>query len=145
MLFDTDRNRMRRYFCEVWRKRELGQMLEPLEVIIAEIIIAHPEYHEILRDPDTAAGRTYSIEANANNPFLHMGMHIAIREQLLSDRPAGIRNLYRLLRERYGDEHATEHQMMECLGETLWEAQRGGTAPDDSRYLQRLERLAQRH
>ena len=145
MLFGDDRSRMRRYFCEIWQKRELGQPLEPLEGIIAEIIATHPEYHQILGDPDTVAGREYAIEADASNPFLHMGMHIAIREQLLSDRPAGIREVYRLLRERYGDEHATEHQMMECLGETLWEAQRDGAAPDDSRYLRRLERLAQRY
>jgi hypothetical protein len=145
MLFGDDRDRMRGYFCEIWQKRESGQPLEPLEGIIAEIIGIHPEYHAVLSDPDNAAGREFSIEAGDSNPFLHMGMHIAIREQLLSDRPAGIREVYRSLRERYGDEHATEHRMMECLGETLWEAQRAGAAPDDSRYLRRLARLAQRH
>jgi hypothetical protein len=145
MLFGNDRDQMRRYFCEVWRKRETGSPLEPLERIIAEIIVAHPEYHSILSDPDAAAGRDYPVEAGATNPFLHMSMHIAIQEQLLSDRPTGVRDIYRSLRDRYGDEHATEHHMMECLAETLWEAQRSGTAPDESFYLRRLQRLAQRH
>ena len=32
--------------------------------------------------------------------------------------------------------------MIECLAETLWEAQSDNTAPDERRYLKRLERLA---
>jgi hypothetical protein len=31
--------------------------------------------------------------------------------------------------------------MMECLGETLWEAQRNGVGPDERVYLERLRRL----
>ena len=31
--------------------------------------------------------------------------------------------------------------MMEALGETLWEAQRNSTPPDESAYLERLRRM----
>ena len=76
-----------------------------------------------------------------SNPFLHMGMHIAIREQLSTQRPPGIEAAYKQLLERLGDLHAVEHHMMECLGQAMWEAQRQGTPPDESAYLECLRRL----
>ena len=73
-----------------------------------------------------------------------MGMHIAMQEQLGSERPDGIREVYRQICRRVGDAHTAEHLMMECLGETLWEAQRDGVEPDERVYLERLRRLAKR-
>ena len=87
--------------------------------------------------------RDYTPEMGQTNPFLHMGMHIAIREQLGGDRPAGILAVHQRLCRRL-DSHAAEHLMMECLGETLWEAQRGGGEPDERVYLERLRRLARK-
>ncbi len=34
-----------------------------------------------------------------------------------------------------------EHEMIECLAGTLWEAQRDGTPPDEAVYLECLRRL----
>jgi hypothetical protein len=144
MLFGNDRSRMRRYFRTVWRKQTAGQPLEPLERVIAGVIGQHPEYHELLMERETALEQDYFPDGGETNPFLHMGMHIAIQEQLTSDRPAGIIEIYRLLCQRLGDSHAAEHQMLECLGETLWEAQRNGAPPDEARYLSRLGRLVSR-
>jgi len=76
-----------------------------------------------------------------SNPFLHMGMHMAIREQLSTDRPPGIRKATKKLLKQIGDGHETEHQMMECLGETLWRGQRDGKAPDEQSYLRCVEKL----
>ena len=141
MLFGTDRSRIRRYFCEVWGKHTAGQPLEPLERIIAGVIGRHPEYQHLLTASEAMLERDYLPELGETNPFLHMGMHIAIQEQLMSNRPAGILSLYEQLCRRLGDSHTAEHQMMECLGETLWEAQRSGAEPDATAYLQRLKRL----
>jgi hypothetical protein len=69
------------------------------------------------------------------NPFLHMGLHLAVRDQVSIDRPPGVRELHRLLQARYGDLHRAEHALMEALGETLWQAQRGGGPPDEGYYL----------
>ena len=141
-MFGNDRDRLRRYYCTVWDKANTGQPLEPLEGIIAEAIRAHPEYHSVLTDVETALSREYTPELGQTNPFLHLGMHIAIHEQLASNRPAGILDVYQRLCRRTGDAHAAEHLMMECLGETLWEAQRAGREPDERAYLERLWRLA---
>lgn len=141
-MFGNDRDSLRRYYRTVWDKATAGQPLEPLEHLIAGVIREHPEYQPVLADPEIALGREYTPEQGQTNPFLHMGMHIAIQEQLGGDRPAGILDLYQRLRRRMGDSHAVEHRMMECLGETLWEAQRDGVEPDERVYLERLRRLA---
>ncbi len=143
-MFGTDRNSLRRYYCTVWDKASAGQPLEPLEQIIAEIIRAHPEYQPVLTDAEAALGREYTPELGETNPFLHMGMHIAIQEQVGGNRPTGILEVYQQLCRRVGDSHVAEHQMMECLGETLWEAQRNGAEPDEKVYLERLRRMARR-
>jgi len=141
MLFGDDRSQWRRYLCEVWRKQCSGQPLEPLEWVIAGVVDRHPEYHPLLAEPETALTRDYFPELGETNPFLHLGMHIAIQEQLVSNRPAGVADIYQRLAQRLGDPHQAEHLMIECLGETLWEAQRTGSAPDEGRYVHRLNRL----
>lgn len=140
MLFSQNRDQMRQFFTDAWRKRQTGQVMEPLETMIADVIELHPEYQPLLADPDRAVAADYRPEHGQTNPFLHLGMHIALREQLGTDRPAGVRAVYQTLC-RHDDPHAAEHRMLDVLGETLWEASRSGTAPDEARYLQRLRRL----
>ena len=139
MIYGNDPVHYRRFFCEVWRKHRAGTALEPLEGMVAHIIAAHPEYHGLLDDPDVL-DQDYTPESGRGNPFLHMGLHIAILEQLAADRPSGIRDIYRQLTQR-GDPHDVEHRMADCLAEGIWEAQRNGTAPDESAYLERLRAL----
>ncbi len=145
MLFSQDRDQIRRFFCAVHRKQRARLPLDPLEALIAEVIALHPEYQPLLDNPDRAQGTDYPPEHGRTNPFLHMGMHIAIREQLGAGQPAGLALIHQQLGQRYGDAHEAEHQMMEVLGETLWEAQRDGTAPDQQRYLQRLRQRLRSH
>lgn len=142
MLFGQDRNQIRRFYCEVWRKYRDGLPMEPLEDLIASVIADHPEYHPLLEDPDKSLERDYLPETGESNPFLHMGMHIAIQEQLGTDRPAGILKLYQSALTRFGDAHELEHRMMECLAEMIWQAQRHGTEPDQAAYLDCVRRLA---
>lgn len=140
-MFGHDRDSLRRYYCMAWEKAQSGQPLEPLEQLIAGVIGEHPEYQPALTAAERALGREYLPEMGETNPFLHMGMHIALQEQLGSQRPEGIVEIYQQLCRRLGDRHAVEHRMIECLGETLWEAQRSGVEPDERAYLQRLRRL----
>lgn len=135
MLYGQDRGALRQQFFEVWRKREAGEPLEPLEQIVAEVIARHPEYHGVLRDRERYLDRDYLPEMGETNPFLHMAMHIGIHEQLATDRPAGIREAYQALLKRVGEPHRVEHEMMECLGEMFWRAQREQRMPDEAAYL----------
>jgi hypothetical protein len=128
------REQLRRSYAEAWAKHLAGAPVTPLEAQIIDVIGAHPEFHDIVSDADAALAFEPGSSAAAN-PFLHMGLHLAVREQLSVDRPPGVRELHRQLQARYGDSHGAEHALMESLGETLWEAQRGGVAPDEARYL----------
>ncbi len=140
MLYGSDRDDLRRAYVDAWSKSRAGHALEPLERLLAEVIAEHPEYHPVLESPDVLA-REYSSEADRSNPFLHMGLHVAIREQLATDRPPGLRKLYAKLLPRFADAHRLEHALMECLADTLWDAQRTGGIPDEARYLSRVRRL----
>ena len=127
-------------FVEAWRKHLMRAPLEPLEALIAEVVSAHPEYHNLLAGEAETLQREFVPEGGQSNPFLHMGMHIALREQVGSDRPAGIADLYRRTVETLGDRHRIEHEMMECLAEALWRAQRENRLPDEIAYLECLRR-----
>jgi hypothetical protein len=142
-VFGTDRESIRRFFIECRQKHLDNQPLSPLERLIVEVLREHPEYDALLSKTEEILDRDYMPEQGETNPFLHMGMHITLQEQLGSDRPAGIRDLYQRLTQKAGDAHSAEHQMMECLGLSLWEAQRNNTAPDEQAYLECIRRLVE--
>jgi Domain of unknown function (DUF1841) len=130
------REQLRRAYAEAWAKHMARSPLTPLEALIADVIGAHPEYQRIVSDADTALAFEPPSTGAAENPFLHMGLHLAVREQLAVDRPPGIRALKQQLQTRCGDVHRAEHVLMDSLGEELWKAQRDGRAPDEGQYLQ---------
>jgi Domain of unknown function (DUF1841) len=135
------RTQMRRRYLEAWRKFSAREALEPLDAQLAAVIAEHPEYIGWLQSGEEALGAEFTPEGGRENPFLHMGLHLAIREQVATDRPAGTASIHRELARRHGDAHAAEHLMIEVLAETLWESQRSGRAPDERAYLERLRGL----
>ncbi len=141
MLFGQNRDELRRFYVESWRKFRDKAPLQPLEALVSEIIAQHPEYHPMLESEEQAVSREFSPETGQSNPFLHMGMHIGIREQLATNRPPGIATTYEVLLSSIGDQHEVEHKMMDCLGQAMWEAQRNGTPPDENTYLECLKQL----
>jgi len=102
----------------------------------------HPEYQAALERPASVLDRDYLPEGGESNPFLHMGLHLAVRDQLATDRPRGIREAFRRAAQRLASEHDAEHRFAECLAEALWEAQRAGRLPDEEAYLQRVRTIA---
>lgn len=134
------RDEIRRVYAKVWQKMQQGQLLEPMEALIAEVIESHPEYHPLLDDQANIEQQEFIPEQGQTNPFLHMGMHIALREQAGSDRPPGIRPIYDRICAARG-RHQAEHAMMECLGQSLWQAQRDNRPPDETAYLECLKKL----
>ena len=139
MIFGQDRQELRKAYADAWDRAVAGKPLSPLEAQIASVVEEHPEYHgEISGD---GLDRDYTPDGGQTNPYLHMGLHLGLREQVATNRPAGISTVYQELVTRAGDRHAAEHQMIECLAETLWEAQSQSRAPDEQQYLERLRRL----
>lgn len=143
MFAGQDRDSLRAVFFRAWAKQQRGEPLEGVETLVVQVANRHPEYHALLAN-ENAASRDYLPETGEANPFLHMAMHIAIEESLLLDEPHGIRERYRTLLAHTADDHAVQHQMMDCLGEMLWRANREGRAPDPAGYLECLARLTAR-
>ncbi len=140
MIFGQNRNELRKMYADAWAKRRARKPMSPLETQIADVVELHPEYHGDVTSDDLTTD--YSPDGGQTNPFLHMGLHLGVREQVATNRPAGIAKIYETLAARSGDVHAAEHEMIECLAETLWEAQRDNRQPDETRYLERLQQLA---
>jgi hypothetical protein len=137
---DQSRASLRRAWQEAWRRRREGLPVEPLQAQMADVLDLHPEYSALLED-ESALERDWTPEGGQQNPFLHLGLHMAIREQVGTDRPPGIAAAYAALARRLGSAHEAEHAMLEKLAETLWEAQRHGRMPDERAYLEAVRTL----
>ena len=138
MIFGQDRHELRKMYAEAWQKHNDKTPLSPLEAQIVQVVEDHPEYHEVVGG-DLA--KDFTVEGGKTNPFLHMGLHLSVREQVATDRPTGIAAIFRQLADKAGGSHPAEHRMIDCLAETLWESQRDQSPPDELHYLERLRRL----
>jgi hypothetical protein len=141
-MFSTDRQTHRQIFLEAWRKSNAQEPLEPLESQIVAIMRRHPEYLPFLEDGARALDQDFPPELGRTNPFLHLGLHLAILEQLSIDQPCGIRDHYQRLLARLSDPHKVEHAIMECLAESLWRVQHHRAPFDENAYLHCIQRLA---
>lgn len=140
-MFNMDRDQSRQIFFQAWRKHNRQEVLEPMESLIVDVIRLHPEYHALLENPETMRDKDYFPEMGETNPFLHMGLHIAIREQISINQPFGIKHHYQRLLSKHQDPHIVEHQIMECLAQMIWEAQRTHSMPNNDLYLECIAKL----
>ena len=129
-MFEPTREEVRRFFCDAWGKHRAGLAASPLERIAIACMLEHPEYHALLADVDSALEKDFPVEAGRENPFLHLSMHLSLEEQASIDQPPGVRALLDALAQRHGDRHTAAHAAMECLGEVIWQAQRGALPAD---------------
>ena len=139
-MFAPTRDEARRFLTDAWRKYRDGAPLSGLEQKAVELIAMHPEYHAIIEAPDAHVDRDYRPEQGDVNPFLHLSLHLAVAEQLAIDQPPGIVAQFERLRAARADAHDALHAIVECLGEVVWQAQRTGTGPDATLYLDCLAR-----
>lgn len=138
MIFGQDRNELREMYADAWQKHCDKTPLSPLEAQIAQVVEQHPEYHAAVGGD---LEQDFTVEAGETNPFLHMGLHLGIREQVTTNRPPGVAAIFRSLANKAGDTHLAEHRMIDCLAEALWEAQSRNQAPDELNYLECLRGL----
>jgi len=139
-MFNPSRDQARQLFFDTWRKYRQREILSGMEDLALAVILLHPEYQAILADADRYRDKDYPPEMGDTNPFLHMSMHVAIKEQLSIDQPVGIRERFERLLKKTGSEHEAMHQIMECLAEMIWQAQRNQSAPDATIYFDCLDR-----
>jgi len=140
-LFNPSREEVREFFCTTWQKYQDGHVLTPLEMIASQWMEQHPEFHKILSDPSGALEQEFTPEKGMTNPFLHLSMHLSISEQISIDQPPSIRHIANTLSRKLDSEHEAQHQIMECLGQVLWQAQNQSKPIDVTDYLELLKKL----
>ena len=143
-MFNPTQADVRRFFCAAHAKQQAGAPMEAIETLAALWIAEHPEYHADLADVDAALARNYDETPARTNPFLHLSMHLSVSEQCSIDQPRGIRQAVELLARRRDSLHDAHHEVMEALGEMLWQAQHSGRPPDGAAYVDAVQRRATR-
>jgi hypothetical protein len=138
-MTEFTRDHARAFFFETWRKYQAGQPLAGVEAVLLDVMLLHPEYHDLLAAPARYRDRDYTEESN---PFMHMSLHLLLEEQLSIDQPPGVVRLVQALAERAGDRHKALHEALECLAEMVWQSQKNQAPPDAGLYLECLERRA---
>ena len=141
-MFSPTRDQSREFLFDLWDKHRAGTPLTALESMALAVVLEHPEYHAVLEDRERYLDRDWKPEGGETNPFLHLSMHLAIEEQLSIDQPPGIRAAVDGLAHRHGSMHDARHDVMECLAEIIWQAQRNATGFDNAEYLNCLKRKA---
>ena len=139
-MFNPTRGEARDFLFDLWEKYRAETPLTPLENVALAVILEHPEYQEMLSNRERYLERDWKPEGGETNPFLHMMMHLAIEEQASIDQPPGIRAAIEALARRHGSAHDARHDVMECLAEMIWQAQRNGAPFDNAAYLACLAR-----
>lgn len=141
-MYDVNTHDVRRFFAHVWQHRFSPLQLDGLQQKALRIIEAHPEYGPYLEDIEQYLDKEWRPEDGEGNPFLHMSLHLSLQEQAAIDQPPGIRAIHHRLCARHGGDWVrAEHEMMDALAETLWEAQRYGRGLDVNAYMTRLRKL----
>lgn len=141
MIYGTERKALREQFFTAWQKHQAGAALEPLEQQIVALLEEHPEYHSLLEKPDQFTDKDYLPELGETNPFLHLSLHLSLRDQIGMDKPLGIQGLFLKLCERGTETHDAEHRMIDILAECIWQTQRNNVAFDEEAYLRQLNQL----
>lgn len=141
-LFNPSRDEVRAFFFEAWAKFKVQQSLTDLEKIALGVMHMHPEYHAILDAPERFKQQEYFPEFGETNPFLHMSLHLSILEQISINQPIGITDIYAQLKLKHQNEHNAQHDILDCLAETIWQAQRNQTGMDGAHYLTLLQQKA---
>ena len=141
-LFNPSRDEVREFFFDAWAKFKAQKPLTDLEKIGLGIMHMHPEYHRILDAPAQFKSQEYFPEFGETNPILHMSLHLSILEQISINQPIGIAAIYEKLKLKHQDEHDAQHDILDCLAETIWQAQRNHTDLDAAQYLQLMQQKA---
>lgn len=139
-MFSQDREQLRQFYYQTWNKYKKNQLLAPLERQIVACLLQHPEYHVIIEHPQQYQAQNFQ----ENNPFLHLSLHIALQEQMSTDRPCGIKAIYQQIVRQTGNQHTAEHQMMQVLERSLSLFFQDNSITHERIYLSALQQLLMR-
>lgn len=135
------RDETRAVFFDAWYKYKAQEKLTPMQEQLVQLIEAHPEYLDIFNHPEKYKDVDFKVADHEENPFLHLGCHYTILEQVSIDQPQGMRSVYEQLVKQTKDVHEAEHQIMGILGKLIWKMLKEDKAFDQQDYLKQIQQL----
>ena len=148
-VFTPSKDDVRRFFCETWRKHHDGRDADSDRNDGARLDHRASRNTTTLFRARRRQPRSIASTRAAPIPSCICRCTWRLPSSCRSISPPGIRAAYQRLVARRSDAHAAAHEVMECLGEVIWSAQRAGDAlpPDEmsARYLECLERRASQY
>jgi len=140
MFYTNNRNQLRQFYYDTWQKHKTHQALNDLEKQILAIMLEHPEYQNTFENNATTSTQDFSETLGQANPFMHMGLHLAVRDQIALDQPPGIQQLFQQQLNKGQKPHDLEHQIMDILAEQLWQDTQAQKPLDMANYLENLKK-----
>ncbi len=138
MLYTQDRTQQRQFLANAWQKFLDKKVLDPLEDQLTQVIEMHPEYHKLINDVESE----YFPEQGEVNPFLHINLHLSLREQLSINQPTGINEYYQKILNKVQDPHEVEHKMMDCIAQMIFSSQKNNQPMDHQAYIECLKSVS---
>jgi hypothetical protein len=126
-MFAPTQEQVRRFFCEAWAKSQAGQPLQAIEQLAAGWVAEHPEWHAELADADAAVARDYGEGAVGGNPCTCRCTCRSASSAASTSRPASARRWS--CWPPAGATCTAHHEVMDCLGQMLADAQARRGAP----------------
>jgi hypothetical protein len=140
VFYTQDRAQQRKFLANTWQKFLKNQVLDPLESQLASVIEIHPEYHKLINNVESE----YFPEQGEVNPFLHINLHLSLREQFSISQPQGINEYYQKILGKVQDPHEAEHLMMDCIAQMIFSSQKNNTPMDHQAYIGCLKSISKR-
>ena len=135
------RARLRARFTAVAVRLASGLPIAAEDAHLAGVLDDHPEARARLAAHGAGPGAGPEPEEDESAFFLHLALHVALREQAAADLPPGIRALYEAyLARAAGDRLRAEHRMLPALEEAVARSLAHPGGDDPQPYLEALRR-----
>jgi hypothetical protein len=137
VLYTQNRSEQRKFLASAWQKFLDKKILNPLEYQLIQVIKIHPEYHQLISNIES----DFFPEQGEVNPFLHINLHLSLKEQVSINQPHGIKNIYQKILRVSVDEHTAEHKMMDCIAQMIFSSQKNQTPMNHKNYIKCLKSI----
>lgn len=151
-MFNLSSEQVHLFFQDVWKKANTSNVLSPLEVMTFSIMQQHVEFYDLyFQDTKTALKENFFLNTRkdgylleqqhkqADNPYLHLSLHLAVHEQISINQPIGIVPLFENLVKRLDSVHQANHEIIFCLIKEIKRAQINTSQLDSALYLQNIK------
>jgi len=126
----------------IWESAKKGELrvLSPEDRKMAEIMLAHEEFHNQFEIADLLSEHEYDPEREVN-PFLHVTLHALTETQLENRDPIEVFQFYNAMRKKNASHHEAMHLIGIVFTPLMFDTIRGKKPFDLEEYRSRLKKM----